>query len=110
MAAVVAALLVVLQAAAIGALLIERATAPAYQTASDQDVSAEGVELLVGFSETATVGEVSAVLEQIDAVVVDGPRAGLYRIRIPDEESGGAEAAIEVLKKSGIVTSVLPGR
>ena len=105
-----AALVLMLQAAAIGTLLLERAAAPTYQTASGQETSEEGIEFLVGFSETATVGEISAVLKQLDAVVVDGPRAGLYRIRLPDKGSSGSEAAVEVLKKSGVVTSVLPGR
>lgn len=109
-AAVAAALVLMLQAAAIGALLLERAAAPTYQTASGQETSEEGIELLVGFSKTATVGEISAVLGRLDAVVVDGPRAGLYRLRLPDRGSGSSKAAIEVLKKSGVVTSVLPGR
>jgi len=107
-AAAVAALVLVLQAAAIGALIVERATAPAYQTASGEETASDGIELLVGFSETATAGEISAILEQLDAVVVDGPRAGLYRLRLPDQGDESRNAAIEVLKKSGVVKIALP--
>lgn len=110
LAAVAAALVVMLQAAVIGALVLERASPPAYQTASDDVTVGEGTELLVGFAETATVGEVSAILKKLDAVVVDGPRAGLYRIRLPEQGDEGGKAAIQLLKKSGVVTIVLPER
>jgi anti-sigma-K factor RskA len=109
LAAAVAALLVMLQAAAIGALVLERAGAPTYQTAGGEQATGETVELLVGFADTATMGEIAALLKQLDAVVVDGPRAGLYRLRLPDEGDEGSKA-IEVLLQSGKVTTVLPGR
>lgn len=108
LAAAAAALLVLLQAAAIGALVLERAGAPTYQTAGDDEISLEGVELLVGFTDSASMGEISAVLKQIGAVVVDGPKAGLYRLRLPDTGETGLKAAIETLQQSGVVTSVLP--
>jgi anti-sigma-K factor RskA len=109
LAAAVAALLVMLQAAAIGALVLERAGAPTYQTAGGEQATGETVELLVGFADTATMGEIAALIKKLDAVVVDGPRAGLYRLRLPDEGDEGSKA-IEVLLQSGKVTTVLPGR
>ncbi len=108
LAAAVATLLVMLQAAAIGALVLERAGAPAYQTAGGEQTAGEGIELLVGFSDTATMGDIAALLKRLDAVVVDGPRAGLYRLRLPDTGEEGRKAAIEVLQQSGVVTAVLP--
>lgn len=108
LAAAVAALLVMLQAAAIGALVLERAGAPTYQTAGGEQTAGESIELLVGFSDTATIGEVAALLKRLDAVVVDGPRAGLYRLRLPDTGDEGRKAAIEALHQSGVVTAVLP--
>jgi anti-sigma-K factor RskA len=109
LAAAVAALLVMLQAAAIGALVLVRAGAPTYQTAGGEQATGETVELLVGFADTATMGEIAALIKKLDAVVVDGPRAGLYRLRLPDEGDEGSKA-IEVLLQSGKVTTVLPGR
>ncbi|MFO7478768.1 MAG: hypothetical protein R6X03_10580 [Methyloceanibacter sp.] len=108
--AAAAALVLMLQAAAIGVLVMQRAGEPAYQTASGNEVAGERIELLVGFSEQATMGQISAVLKEIDAVVADGPKAGLYRLRLPDRGEEGRAAAIELLQQSGVVTIVLPGR
>ena len=108
--AAAAALAFMLQATVIGALVLERAGAPTYHTAGGEDVVGDTFDLLVGFSETATVGEISAVLKQLDAVVVDGPKAGLYRLRLPDQGNEARKAAIELLQKSGLVTAVLPER
>ena len=108
--AAAAALVLMLQAAAIGVLVMQRAGEPAYQTASGNEVAGERIEVLVGFSEQATMGQISAVLKEIDAVVADGPKAGLYRLRLPDRGEEGRAAAIELLQQSGVVTIVLPGR
>jgi hypothetical protein len=107
--AAAAALLVMLQAAAIGALVLERAGAPTYQTAGGDEIAGDHIELLVGFSDTATIGEISALLKKLDAVA-DGPKAGLYRLRLPDKGEEGRKAAIELLHQSGIVTIILPER
>jgi hypothetical protein len=42
--------------------------------------------------------------------VTDGPKAGLYRLRFPGakESEEGRKVAIEALKQSGIVMTVLP--
>lgn len=110
MVAAAAALVLMLQAAAIGALVMQRAGEPAYQTASGDEVAGDKIELLVGFSEQATMGQISSVLKEIDAVVADGPKAGLYRLRLPDRGEEVRAAAIERLQQSGVVTIVLPGR
>jgi hypothetical protein len=112
LAGAVAALLVLLQAAAIGTLIMERVAAPSYQTAGGEETAGGGYELLVGFSPTATAGEITELLKRLDAVLTDGPRAGLYRLRVPDAKSGDEDrkAAIEALEQSGMVTVVLPGR
>ena len=108
-AAALAALLIIAQAAVIGALVLEGIMTPAYQTAGDEETAGEGIELLVGFAERATMGEIGELLQKLDAVVIDGPKAGLYRLRLPDSGDGG-KAAIEALQRSEIVTVVLPGR
>jgi hypothetical protein len=102
-----AALLLLLQAAAIGGLLMERGSDPTYQTASGREAPAEGIELLVGFSEDASIGEISNLLKQVGAVVIDGPKAGLYRLRVASTDEKGRDAT-EALRQSGLVTSILP--
>lgn len=108
--AAAAALVLMLQAAAIGVMVMQRVGEPTYQTAGGEEVAGDTFELLVGFSDTATMGEISVLLKEIDAVVADGPKAGLYRLRLPDKGEKDREAAIEYLKQSGMVTVVLPGR
>jgi anti-sigma-K factor RskA len=110
LAAALAALLIVAQAAAISGLVMERVATPAYETAGGGEEAGQGVELLVAFSETASIGEISDLLKRVGAVVVDGPKAGLYRLRLPGTGEEGREAAIETLQKSGVVKSVLPGQ
>jgi len=106
-----AALLLALQAGIIGALVMERVAAPTYQTAGGgEEKAGEGVELLVGFSPTATAQEITDLLKRLDAVVTDGPKAGLYRLRFPGakESDEDRNKAIDALKQSGIVVTVLP--
>ena len=112
LAVAMAALLIALQAAAIGALIMERASQSSYQTAGGELTTGESIELIVGFSETATIGGITALLKRLDAVVADGPKSGLYRLRLPAsaQEDKGLQAAIEALQQSGVVTVVLPGR
>jgi hypothetical protein len=108
LAAAVAALIVMLQAAAIGTLVLDRAGTPTYHTAGGEQPVSEGPELLIGFSEQATIGEITALLKQIGAVMVDGPKAGLYRVRLTDKGDEATKTATELLLQSGIVTTVLP--
>jgi hypothetical protein len=112
LAGAVAALIVALQAAAIGALVMDRAATPAYQTAGGEETAGESFALLVAFSDEATIGEIGDLLKRLDATVTDGPRGGLYRLRFPDAKEGDEDrnAAIETLKRSGIVITVLPER
>lgn len=112
LAGAVAALLIALQAAAIGVLVMERATAPAYQTAGGEETAGGGFELLVTFAPGATIGDIGDLLKRLDATVTDGPKAGLYRLRFAEVKEGDEDrkAAIEALKQSAIVTAVLPAR
>ncbi len=107
-----AALVVIVQAATIGALVLDRASSPAYETAAGTDQRTQhGIELLIGFSDTATIAEITALLKTLDASLIDGPRAGLYRVRAPRSaaEGGGRKEVLDTLRKSRIVTVVLPG-
>jgi hypothetical protein len=106
-----AALLLALQAGVIGGLVMERVATPTYQTAGGgEEKAGGGPELLVGFSPTATAQEITDLLKGLDAVVTDGPKAGLYRLRFPGakESEEDRNKAIDALKQSGIVMTVLP--
>jgi hypothetical protein len=106
-----AALVLALQAGVIAGLVMERVATPTYQTAGGgEERAGEGLELLVGFSATATAQEITDLLTRLDAVVTDGPKAGLYRLRFPGAKDSDEDRkkAIEALNQSGIVMTVLP--
>lgn len=87
-----AAVALLLQAAVIGAVLTKGDSGASFQTASYQSgQAAPGAHALVRFNPTATAAEISAFLDGHDAAIVDGPRAGMFRIRIGATALSGAE-------------------
>jgi hypothetical protein len=111
-AALAAAALVVVQAAAIAALLV-REPGGAYQTASGQ-ADAEGIAALVVFADDARAGAIAKLLTEFDASIVEGPKpGGVYKIRLrTDDRSPGAQEALlrRLAGRSDIVKAVLPSR
>jgi len=107
-----AALLILVQAAAIGVLMIERGNPTVYATAAGPQVARSGIEILVGFRDTATAGEINALLKEVDAHIVDGPRSGLYRLRVPETDAAdhGHASLLRSLQQSDAVGIVLPGK
>jgi anti-sigma factor RsiW len=94
-AAGAAALALVLQAGVIGSNYVgEGAT---FRTASHQtDASGQavGTYVLVGFNNQATTADMTALLQQAQAIIVEGPRqGGVYKVRIGAR--GMAQADIE---------------
>jgi len=81
---VAAAIVIALQAATILSLL-PAAKGPGYQTASETSATPEGASVLVAFAPDARLDQVGAWLQQHHASIVDGPRGGLYRVRIGDK-------------------------
>lgn len=82
-----AALLIVVQAGFIAANLVGASGTATYRTAShDGGVPAgQGSFALVSFAPGARVAEVTAFLAERGFVVADGPRGGLYRVRLSAE-------------------------
>jgi hypothetical protein len=83
-----AAVALLLQAGVIGTILMERGGT--YETASFESTrsvtlpsaSAAGTYALVRFQPTATAADISAFLDSYKASIVDGPKAGMFRLRI----------------------------
>jgi hypothetical protein len=102
LAGAAAALLVVVQAASIGALLLERQGSPGFQTATGPTaVSSKGSFALVTFVPSATVEAITTFLNENHAEIVEGPKAaGVYRVRLSPVvlDAPAAAAAIEKLK------------
>jgi anti-sigma factor RsiW len=79
-----AAIVIALQAATILSLL-PAAKGPGYQTASQTSATPEGASVLVSFAPDARLDQVSLWLQQHHASIVEGPRGGLYRVRVGDK-------------------------
>ena len=105
----VAALVVIGQGAAIVSLLPH--AGGTYSTASQENfTSNEGAFLLVGFAPEATAKQIADLLLQKKAVIVDGPRSGLFRIRIGDKtmSKDQRDAALAAWRGETIVKLALP--
>jgi hypothetical protein len=75
----VAALALVLQAGVITSLVTDRG-AGSYKTVSVDP--GQGAFVQIRFAPTATAADITKFLEDSKAVVVDGPKGGMYRVRV----------------------------
>ncbi|HLW92041.1 MAG TPA: zf-HC2 domain-containing protein [Roseiarcus sp.] len=103
-----AALVVIGQGVAIVSLLPGGSL---YSTASQPKSSAsQGGFLLVGFAPTATAAEIADILQKKGATIVDGPRGGLYRLRVAEKPMTNEErdAALAAWRKEPIIRLALP--
>ncbi len=104
-----AAIVVIGEGAAIVSLLPH--AGQTYSTASQQGAAtSEGTFLLVGFAPDATAQQIADLLQQKSAVIVDGPRGGLFRVRIGDKTMSKEqrEAALAAWRAAPIVRTALP--
>jgi anti-sigma factor RsiW len=109
--AAAAALVIAMQAVVIGGAAM-RTLSPAQgpELAGHVAPRGEGSYALVTFRPTASIAQVSQALRAQDAVIVEGPKAGVFTVRLsptrltPDQ----AKAAVERLRKDPAVAFVLP--
>ncbi len=97
--AAMAAVAIILQTGAIGALLLNRPVANTLEskishTASVPKSDQAGTFALVGFAPTATVHDVERVLGPLGLSIADGPKAGIYRVKLSDKALGDTERDI----------------
>jgi anti-sigma factor RsiW len=85
--ATAAAVVLLLQAGVIGTVLVKgRSSAGSYETASYQSApKAAGLVTLIRFAPDARVSDVNTFLSAYNASIVDGPKAGMFRVRIGDK-------------------------
>jgi anti-sigma factor RsiW len=110
-AAVAAALLIAVQTVAI-ATLLSQGGGP-YQTASGPQAG-DGIALLVTFADDVKASAISQLLAELDASIVDGPKAGgVYKIRLRTEDpSQPARDALvrKLAERRDVIRAVLPSR
>ncbi len=113
LAAVAVAALLLVQAAVIATLIVRDDSGGTYQTASGQETG-EGISLLVTFTDEARAPAIAALLRDLDATVVDGPKpGGLYKIRVRTaDRSEAASLAIQrrLTDRRDVIKSVLPAK
>jgi hypothetical protein len=97
-----AAIALLLQAAVIGAVLTKGGSGGSFQTASYQSgQAAPGAYALVRFQPTATAADIATFLDANKASIVDGPKAGMFRIRVGSAAASGAEMTQLVARLQG---------
>jgi len=112
--ATAAALAIVLQVGLIAGLYVkDRAGSATYETASKGDTTAPtaGAFVLVRFNPAATAAEVTRFLTANNATIADGPKAGMYRLRVAPEKLPPDEIAkivARLAQDGGVVSLVLP--
>lgn len=99
--AALAIAILVVQTATIGVLL--QKDSPVFETVSAPAVPLSGgTVVLMAFHPSATIDQVSALMNGSKAVIIGGPDpAGIYRVLVPD--GAGAEAPLNTLSTSEIV-------
>jgi hypothetical protein len=103
--------LILVQAVTIGALVM-RGGETGYETASGRPAHAvEGTFVLVRFADTAPAKGIADALSELDMTVVDGPKGGLFRIRLgaKDMANDVRDQKIAALRQRGnLVLMVMP--
>ena len=111
-AGMAAALLVVLQAGLLAATLLRAPAVGQYMTASQGD-DGQGSFALVSFAPGATIERITAFLGERGFSLTDGPRGGLYRLRLSGQplEAAELDRALAALRsRTDLVAFVAPAR
>jgi anti-sigma-K factor RskA len=101
---------IVLQSAAIFLLWPSTHATSGFLTASAPAAVATGAQALVSFAPETRLDQVGALLAQIHATIVEGPRSGFYKLRFADGplDKPALDAVIAKLRASNFVKTVLP--
>jgi anti-sigma-K factor RskA len=82
-----------------------------YTTASGPKTEArtKSSAFIVSFSDKATIGEISALLDDAGAIIVEGPNSDMiYRLALRSDNVAGKDEAFKKLRSSAVVKLVLP--
>lgn len=86
LAASTAAVVLVAQAVTIGALLPQQNAKYYPESRIENTQSSAGIEVLVSLQPNITASILTSTLVELNAILVDGPKSGLYRLRIGSEK------------------------
>lgn len=92
--AAAAAIVLLLQAGVIGTILVKDRAGSGYETAAYQGgQKSAGVVALVRFAPDARMADIGNLLGTYNASIIDGPKAGMFRVMIGDKALSKDEAA-----------------
>jgi len=98
----VAVLAIVLQAGVIGSVLMKERVGTGFETASfNNPAIAPGAYALVQFAPNAQASDIMAFLGAYEAWIVEGPKAGMFRVRLGDKALTKDELGTLVAKLQG---------
>ncbi len=110
--ATAAAVVICLQAGLLTGLIADRHTGGHYETKSlEPQAESKGTYALVSFVGTVSMQEATAFLEKHGASLVEGPKSGMYRIKIADEKLTGEALntkLADLRKETNVVGLILP--
>jgi hypothetical protein len=109
-AAAAAALAVVITQSAMIGHLLQDDDAATFVTVTEPDAPVDGRgTLLVAFAPDAPASAVTAILQEMDAAIVDGPRAdGIFVLRLPGDVDA-AQTAEMLRGRQDVISFVLEG-
>jgi len=115
-AGAVAAVIIIVQAVTLVSLLPGDGQPGGYSVASGEDAAgqAQGTFILVRFNDEATAPEISGLLRDTDATIVDGPKpGGVFKLQVSEKalsQTERDEILAALKQESGIVAFAAPTR
>lgn len=111
-AGIAAAVIVMLQAAVIGGLIVREQSGGGPGLASTREqATSRGTHAFVSFVPAASAADIQALLQRVGGAIIDGPNArGLYRVSFGDVTAADRAGKLaELGAQRGVVQSVIPG-
>lgn len=108
--ATAAALAIVLQAGILAGVFVKEGSVGPQLASYTQDQATDGAYVRVSFKPDATAAAITAFLNDNKAVVVEGPQAGFFRLRVSDKPMSREElgALVKKLAANPVVSFTVP--
>jgi len=108
--ATAAALAIVLQAGILAGVFVKEGTVGPQLASYTQDQATDGAYVRISFKPDATAAAITTFLNDNKGVIVEGPRAGFFRVRVADKPMSKEElgAVVKKLAANPVVSFTVP--
>jgi hypothetical protein len=108
--ATAAALAIVLQAGILAGVFVKQGEVGFTVASYEQGQATDGAYVRVSFKPDATAAAITAFLNENKAVIVEGPQAGFFRVRVADKPMSREElgAVVKKLAANPVVSFTVP--